>query len=893
MQNTPFHAYYTARKLSGYTSDESLIAAFSSSDIEVYPYQIAAAQFALRSPYLRGCVLCDESSLGKTYEVLLIATQKWYEGHTRLLLVLPVNMIGQWVKKLENDFTLPYILMDTVEAFNTAGDNPFEQDGLVITTYEFAVNMSEHIRQIKWDAVIFDEADRLNKTYTGENKTAVALKAATDGSFKILLTPTPIEMSIMDIYGLIYFIDETILTATPDEFYKYYFRRPDRYLELSEWVSKFCFRTLKSQVSGYVNFTERVPYTVGSEFTKEEKQLYNKLQEYIARPTKIAYPQIDPRDMSLQHNHILSSSAQAYAETIDGAINDLMNMPAEKNKIELYHEEIETLKDIKLLAEAVKINGKTEMLLNILKQCFSRLKKIKASQKAIVFADNLTTIKHLLSIFSEQGYAVLTFSGSNSREYSVIERFRNDKDVQILIATGGVTKGLDIEFCPLVFNYDLLSNALELEQRISRCHRQGQKADVLVINLFSKYNDADLRYLELINKRTLQFDGIFGLSDMVLGNFDLDIELDEVLFKLRAGREIQESFVQNLSAHEPENREIVKDSLNALFTTFTKEVAEKITVTPQYITEKATEIQHDLWKVVSWFFDEYNRQNSDCFFDIDEQGKTITARDYTTLPQLFYYFTGSRNKPYTSLRNYGMDKNYKPHSGRITLASPIGKGVIESLQCADDGTLMVDATVSACEIGFYCVMVSAGNTQLDEHYIFVGKTDSGNLISDEDCKKIMGLPIVSFTESEHKSAAWLKGTAHRYNELDRLLPQTELIQRSIEKANPAITEEIEQMKRRVIRQKAGLEHNLADMKTQVETIRCELENADGKQKTEQAKIQRRLKLAQAELRKRENSLYAECSQLDSELERQIAEFGDKHRFTAKVTRHFTLKVTGI
>ena len=891
MEATPYHAYYTAQKLASCSGDDSLAAAFASSNVEIYPYQIAAARFALRSPYLKGCVLCDESSLGKTYELLLIITQKWYEGYTRLLLVLPVNLIGQWIKKLESDFTIPYVLMDTGQAFDSAGNkNPFEQDGLVITAYEFAASKRDYIQQIKWDAVIFDEADRLNKTHTGESKIASALKTATDGSYKILLTPTPIAMSIKDIYGLIYFIDETVLPADVDEFYKYYFRRPERYPELAEWVSRFCFRTLKSQVSGYVNFTERVSYTVGCDFTKDEKRLYNKLQEYIAWPDKITYPEIDPRDMGYQHNHILSSSAQAYAETVSGAIDDLKNKKADEGKLALYHAELETLNEIKALTKAVDINGKTKTLINLLNQCFSRFKQLKIQQKAVIFADNITTIKHLSVIVNKYGYGVLIFSGHNSRDYSVVERFRNEKDIRILIATDDVTKGLDIEFCPLVINYDILSNALELEQRISRCHRQGQKADVLVINLFSKYNDADLRYLELINKRTLQFEGIFGLSDLALGNFDVGI--NEILPRLRPAEEIQKAFEKNIRVHEPENREIVESGLETLFTTFTKEVADKVTVTPQYITEKSAEINRDLWEVTKWYFGEYNRQNSDCFYDIDEAERTITARDYVSLPRLFYYFTGSRNRPYTSLRGYGMNQKYKPRGGRITLASAIGKGLIEAIACADSGTLTVDAEIPACTIGFYSVEISAGKTPIDTHHLFIGKAKSGKCLSDEECQRIMGLPVISFTESEHKSAAWLKGTAQKYNELDSLIDVPALIKQSVENSNPAITEEISQIRLRSTRQKAGLEHGLNDLKTRIEEIRAKQESATGSSKVEWSKIERRLKLAQVELRKRENGLYADFLRIDEEMERQISEFADKQRFAANTTRHFLLEITG-
>jgi len=102
--------------------------------------------------------------------------------------------------------------------------------------------------------------------------------------------------------------------------------------------------------------------------------------------------------------------------------------------------------------------------------------------------------------------------------------------------------------------------------------------ELRVINLFSKKNDVDLRYLELINKRTLQFKGIFGMSDMALGNFDDEIDIDEVLSKLCLTDEIQTSFSQNLNENQSQNQEILADSTDTLFTTFTKEVADKVPI---------------------------------------------------------------------------------------------------------------------------------------------------------------------------------------------------------------------------------------------------------------------------------------------------------------------------
>ena len=95
MFDTPFHAYITARGLGALEKNEALLPVFASSSIGIYPYQIVAAQFAMRSQYIKGCILCDEGSLGKTYEALLIASQQWYEGKDRLLLVLPNSLVNQ------------------------------------------------------------------------------------------------------------------------------------------------------------------------------------------------------------------------------------------------------------------------------------------------------------------------------------------------------------------------------------------------------------------------------------------------------------------------------------------------------------------------------------------------------------------------------------------------------------------------------------------------------------------------------------------------------------------------------------------------------------------------------------------------------------------------------
>lgn len=919
---SPFHAYYTARTLENYQGKNSIIPALASSNIEIYPYQVAAANFVLRSAYLHGCILGDECSLGKTYEALLISTQLWYYGKKRQLLIVPVNMIAQWKQKIENSFSIPYFILDTKDIFdNLVSDNPFAQDAVVITSYDFALEKSDYIKKINWDIAIFDEANCLNKAYTGENRTANVLKEATKNSYKLLLTPTPIEMSIMDIYGLIYFIDENILPYEANEFYRYYFRRPDRYHELSNWISKYCFRTLKSQVSGYANFTNRIPLTLGCGFTKEEKELYDGIMSYIKSPESISYPNKSDRDiynMTLQWGHILSSSTQAIAVTLKNALNRLINNKPDTKDLaanKIYNSEFRLLNELYNMAQNIKISTKMEILVKIIKKCFARFRKLKANQKAIIFADNLNTMSQMCDLLAEKGFKVLIYNKSNVRDYSIMERFRNEKEIQILISNDEMAKGLDIEFCPAVINYDLLTNSPEIEQRICRCHRQGQKSDVIVINLFEKENFADIRYLELINKRTLQFDSIFGMSDTILGNFDMDI--DDVLSKLRPINDIETYFHENLQENKNENEEITKQAENMLFTTFTKDISDQVTLVPQYIENEIEKLNEDLWNVAKCFFEQYNEDEK--VFEIDDELKTINLIDKDNSPLLFTYMIDRfPQKPkfqkYYSISKYGIGSKFKPIQGRITITGFLANGIFKNLKCEEYGSLVVDSDIEKSTIGLYCISIVPKDSIIPidiNYYVFTGQTESGKILSNEECKKIMSLPVLSYKEEfkideNQKRMAESNGlkyrpTRHSFedrsmfskpkpHQIDNYVPVNEYIKKYIEDYESANSEEIEQIKLQITKKKEHLELELNDIKAHVDELKYEVEHAN--ERVKKMRAERQLKLAQKELMEKEENLFLHAAKLDFELEKQIQEITNNSQITAKVKRHYLIEVYG-
>ena len=244
---TPFHAYFLARELDALAEREKLLPVFAASDIVAYPFQIAAANFALRSPWQKGVILCDEAGMGKSHEALLIMAQRYLECAKHLLLCIPNrDLLAQWLELLDTHYTIPYTVLSDRKNFDITNGNAFDRRGIVITTYDLAAAHETDATAIDWDLVAFEEANALSSAYRKDRKLPQALRRIAGDAFKLLLTGTPIEKNIMDLYGMIWFIDDAVL---PDEqeFLVRYLCRPESYPELAGRRSKYCFRTLRTQ----------------------------------------------------------------------------------------------------------------------------------------------------------------------------------------------------------------------------------------------------------------------------------------------------------------------------------------------------------------------------------------------------------------------------------------------------------------------------------------------------------------------------------------------------------------------------------------------------------------------------------------------------------------------
>src|SRR5712691_1393635 len=211
---TDYHAKYFAHELTRrYPSDsvEKLAGAVASAQVDLNPHQVEAALFAFRSPLSQGALLADEVGLGKTIEAGLVISQKWAERKRRILVITPSNLRKQWYQEVTEKFFLPCRILEA-KSYNAAikrGDfRPFEASEIVICSYQFARGKAADVANTVWDLVVIDEAHRLRNVYKPGNVIANTLKLALTNAPKLLLTATPLQNSLLELFGLVSFIDD-------------------------------------------------------------------------------------------------------------------------------------------------------------------------------------------------------------------------------------------------------------------------------------------------------------------------------------------------------------------------------------------------------------------------------------------------------------------------------------------------------------------------------------------------------------------------------------------------------------------------------------------------------------------------------------------------------------
>ena len=297
MQLTPHHIRYFAHDLTRrHSSDsvEKLASVLADAQVDLNPHQVEAALFAFRNPFSKGAILADEVGLGKTIKAGLLLSQKWAERKRKLLIILPANLRKQWSQELADKFFLPSVILES-KSFNEfirqGNLNPFDQNAIVLCSYHFARSKEPYVRQISWDLVVIDEAHRLRNVYKPSNKIANAIKQAIAPYPKVLLTATPLQNSLLELYGLVSIIDE--YSFGDFKSYKAQFARlgnDANFEDLQSRLKPICKRTLRKQVLEYVKYTNR--HALVQEFVpyEDEQQLYDLVSGYLQQERLYALP---------------------------------------------------------------------------------------------------------------------------------------------------------------------------------------------------------------------------------------------------------------------------------------------------------------------------------------------------------------------------------------------------------------------------------------------------------------------------------------------------------------------------------------------------------------------------------------------------------------------------
>lgn len=933
---TDYHAKYYAYELTKRCSSETIekfVRTLSEAQVQLNPHQIDAALFAFKSPLSKGAILADEVGLGKTIEAGIIVSQYWAERKKKILIIMPSSLRKQWQQELEEKFFIPSVILEA-KVFNdeikSVNLNPFEQDKIVICSYNFARNKAPYIKAINWDLVVIDEAHRLRNVYKPSNKISNAIKDALTERNKILLTATPLQNSLLELYGLVSIIDDYTFGDLPS-FKAQYCKAGQQvdFAELKERILPICQRTLRKQVLEYIKYTNRIAITEKFVPTEEEHELYLGLSEYLSRPKLYALPQSQRKLMTLIVRRLLASSTFAISGTLGGLAEKLQNI-IDNNHSEVNVEEqelqenlenfdelkdewvddeeedskdtpekefytLEELKEIKEekelltkfyeLAKKIDKNAKGEKLLTALEKGFLENTKNGGNKKALIFTESTRTQQYLQRELEKTKYKgkIVLFNGSNNDEKSkeiyknwcekykgtdkisgsktadkraaLVEYFRDE--AEIMIATEAAAEGINLQFCSLLVNYDLPWNPQRIEQRIGRCHRYGQKHDVVVVNFLNTKNAADIRVFELLSEKFKLFDGVFGASDEVLGaigsGIDFEKRIVEILQNCRTEEEINKSFDELQKSMESDIDEKMIETRKKLLENFDVEVAQKLKISKDNTEKFLDKFEQKLWDLTKYClgdcatFDDKNKfflLDKNPFSEIDVNrgpyrlGKNIEdANTYRAGHPLARCIMNKYKHINLAIKelvfDYTNDKTKKI-------------SILENLVNKSGWLILKSMTVNAFEN--------------EDYLLFAGYQDNGEAIDYDQCEKMFMLDASEIKETD--------GTPD-YDKLNTYLEARKagLLDCISQRNSQFFDEEIAKLDKWAEDRKNSLEIELKQLDKDIKTQKTESKKIFNLE--EKVKAQRQIKDMEAKRNKMRKELFDSQDMVDKQKEELI------------------------
>ena len=856
--NSPLTAKYLYNlldlKQSGNSVDR-LGATLFNSHIKLTPHQIEAALFAFKTPLSKGCILADEVGLGKTIEAGIVLAQYWSEKKRKIIIVCPASLMRQWESELQEKFNLPSVIMDRKQynIFRKEGlSNPFSiKDTIVICSYHMCAIFADDIRLAGLELAVIDEAHKLRNVWTGNNKISSKIKDALSDTKKLLLTATPIQNNVMDLYGLSSLIDDEIFGDQKIYKEKYQKDYAINLVELRDRLSAFTHRTLREQVKPYIKFTKRIPKTYNFEQSELEIKVYEEIRQLLLNSDKESYliPNKQRHLLLLILCKLMGSSIHSIVYTleamrdrlqrlletgIDSGLDTIIDSDDEPDDEELLEDdldadadqepididklkaEIDNLDRIISLAKSVKTESKYTALKDAITFGFKQLEDLNANRKILIFTESRRTQNYLYEALKTDGFTnVVLYNGSNNDELSAniykewserpenIDKLSNNKainmreaiidyfreDGEILIATGAGAEGLNLQFCSMVINYDLPWNPQVVEQRIGRCHRFGQKHDVAVVNFLSTSNIVEQRIYELLSTKFRVFNEIFGSSDSILGALEEGADLQRSIIDIYTSCRTVEEINKAFDKIQEQYKDTIDESMKKTKRDLLENFDEDLQV---YFADvlKATKNSVNQIEDIFWRLTKIILGNYAVFHDNNRS----------------FEFDG---------KSYSLSSNEVQNYINYNTVSKLGKDVIEKASTISNntGNISFDITNYPYKItnieqlkgkrGYIsCNKVSIDSFEKEEHMFLVGFLEDGTQLDEETLNKLFRLNTKEVEESSVDDTTLSRLMADAEQRSNKLLIESEeknnqLLNDEIKKINNWAEDKIESIQLRV------------------------------------------------------------------------------------------------
>jgi hypothetical protein len=813
MTLSPHQAKYFAYDLTrrGSAGLDRLSMSLFDATVDLNPHQIEAALFALQSPLSKGVILADEVGLGKTIEAGIVLCQFWAERKRRLLVLCPASIRKQWALELAEKFNLPVIVLDArgYRELQRAGHAPLAEKAILVMSFNFANHLRDELKAIAWDLVVIDEAHKLRNAYRPSNKVGLGIRWATEDCRKLLLTATPLQNSLLELYGLSTLIDEHLF-GDVNSFRSQYVNAGGSLDALRQRLASFCKRTLRKQVTEYIRYTQRRPITRPFRPTDDEHALYEAVSAFLQRENSYALPQRQRHLTALILRKLLASSSLAIAATLDSLrarletlrdaqaqsdpdfteqliegedieddlLDDILGEEDGDDQCEAaavaidrqkLREEIDVLQQLADWARNIGIDTKTQTLLKALEIGFETLAATGAKRKALIFTESRRTQEYLKTFLENHGYRgqVVLFNGTNSGpeataiyerwaqanrdsgrasgsravdvRTALIEHFHDE--ATIMVATEAAAEGLNLQFCSLVVNYDLPWNPQRIEQRIGRCHRYGQKHDVVVINFLNERNAADQRVLQLLSEKFKLFDGVFGASDDVLGSIESGVDFEKRILAIyqqcRTPEEIDAAFSKLQAEMDEQIRERLDDTRRTLFEYFDEDVHERLRLRLADTKAQLDRVSTRFWAVTRFVLDGQAR------FDDMLLAFDLVHPPREDIPHGRYHLI-SKSRPRSA-----EDGGEEPSLFLYRMSHPLGEHVLDSAKALDTPGVQIAFDVTHHPTRLHVVEGLRGkggyltltrqvidSYEREDYLLFSGFDDEGHSIDQETMEKL-------------------------------------------------------------------------------------------------------------------------------------------------------------